>query len=126
MIHRMCPVIFLITLLLPSPLYAGVLGSVILNDGSIIHGEIVDMADGKLQVKAAFGADEPFLIKWGEVTNIATSQPIVLVLGDDVKVTGIVEKADLGTLRLTAKPLADPVVIELASVTGINPHPSCR
>ena len=123
MIRRMCLVIFLFTLLHPASLHAGVLGSVILKDGSIIHGEIVDMVEGKLQVKAAFGADKPFLIKWDEVVNIATSQPIVLVLGDDVKVTGTVEKGDLGTLRLTSKPLSEPIVIELASVTGINPAP---
>jgi putative salt-induced outer membrane protein YdiY len=106
---------------LPSFIHAGVLGSIVLKDGSIIHGDIVDMADGTLKVEAAFGAKEPFLIKWGEVVNMATSQPVVLVLGDGVRLTGIVEKGDSGQLRLTAKPLAEPVLIELATVTAINP-----
>ncbi len=123
MIYFVHVVLFLFFLLIPSVATAGVLGSVVLKDGSIIHGDIVDMMEGKLQVKAAFGADKPFMIKWEEVANIATSQPIILVLGDDVRVTGIVEKGDPGTLRLTSKPLSEPVLINLDTVTAINPPP---
>ncbi len=123
MIHRICVVLLFLSIVVPSSIYAGVLGSINMKDGSIIHGEIIDMVEGNLKVKAAFGADEPFLILWGEVVNLATSQPVVLVMGDGVVITGVVEKEDEGKLRLIVAPLSDPVVIELSSVTAINPPP---
>jgi putative salt-induced outer membrane protein YdiY len=92
-----------------------------MKDGSIIHGDIVEMVEGTLKVESSFGAGEPFLIKWGEVANIATSQPVVFILGDGVSLTGMAEKGDPGELRLSADPLTIRIPIELASITAINP-----
>ena len=121
MIHRLVLVCVLMSCILPSSIHAGVLGSIILKDGSIIHGHIVEMVEGVLKVEAAFGAEEPFLIKWGEVDNIATSQPMTFVLADGSTLKGAVEKAELGTLQLTAEPLATPIPIQLTTITAINP-----
>lgn len=121
MIHRLCLALVLISWVAPSSLYAGVLGSVILKDGSIIHGDIVEMVEGTLKIESAFGAGEPFLITWGEVDLIATSQPVIFVVGDGVILTGIAEKGDSGELLLSSDPLTIRIPIQLASITAINP-----
>ena len=121
MILRLCLALVLMSWIVPSSMYAGVLGTIILKDGSIIHGDIVEMIEGTLKVEAAFGAEEPFLITWGEVDLIATSQPVVFVLGNGVRLTGIAEKGEPGELLLSADPLTIRIPIQLASVTAINP-----
>ena len=107
--------------LVPSTMYAEVLSTVTLKDGSIIHGNIIEMIEGKLKVEAVFGADEPFQIKWEEVAHLATSQPVVLVLGEGVTLTGIAEKGEEGELLLTVEPLTTPIQVDLAAITAINP-----
>ena len=80
MIHRWFLVFVIMSWLVPSSIYAEALGSIILKDGSIIYGEIVEMVEGTLKVKPAFGTGEPFLIQWKEVVNLTTSQPGSLCL----------------------------------------------
>ena len=121
MIYRLCLAFVLISWIVPSSIHAGVLASVIMKDGSIIHGDIVEMVEGTLKVESAFGAGEPFLITWGEVDTLATSQPVVFVLGDGASLTGIAEKGDPGELQLTADSLTIRIPIQLASITAINP-----
>ena len=105
----------------PYSIHAGVLSTVTLKDGSIIHGNIIEMLEGTLKVKAAFGADESIPIKWEEVVNVATSQPVAFILGDGVTLTGIAEKGEVGELLLSVEPFPTPIVIHLDSVTAINP-----
>ena len=121
MIHRWFLVFVIMSWLVPSSIYAEVLGSIILKDGSIIHGEIVEMVEGTLKVKPAFGTGEPFLIQWEEVVNLTTSQPVVFVLGDGGSLTGIADKGDPGELQLVTTPLTFKLPVQLASITGINP-----
>ena len=121
MFHRLCLALVLISWILPSSIYAGVLGSVILKDGSILHGDIVKMVEGTLKVESAFGAGEPFLITWVEVDTLATSQPVIFVLGDGASLTGIAEKGNPGELQLTVDSLPGRIPIQLASITAINP-----
>lgn len=102
------------------PLQAQVLGSITMKDGSIIHGEIVNMTDGKLRLKAAFGAGEPFEIKWADVTQIATGQPVTLILEDGTSIKGTIQKTEPGTLEIAADPVSIAIPILLSSVTAIN------
>jgi putative salt-induced outer membrane protein YdiY len=111
----------LMSCVVPSSLYAEVLGSIILKDGSVIHGEIVEMGEGTLTVKAAYGAGDPFLINWGEVVNIATSQPVTFILDDGSSLIGAAEKADPGEVRIKTETLILPIPVALASVKAINP-----
>jgi putative salt-induced outer membrane protein YdiY len=121
MIHRLLLAFVFIACVVPSSIQAGVLGSIILKDGSIIHGNIVGMEEGKLKVEAAYGAGDPFLIKWGEVENMATSQPVTFILDDGSSLIGIAEKADSGEMRVKTETLTLPVPVVLASVKAINP-----
>ena len=121
MIHRLCLVLVLMSWIVPPSMYAGVLASVIMKDGSIIHGDIVEMVEGTLKVEAAFGADEPFLIKWGEVVTLATSQPVTFILDDGSSLIGAAEKADSGEVRIKTETLTLLIPVALASVKAINP-----
>jgi putative salt-induced outer membrane protein YdiY len=121
MIHRLFLVFLLIFCIVPYSIHAGVLGSIILKDGSIIHGNIVEMEEGTLKVEAAYGAGEPFLIKWGEVENMATSQPVTFILDDGSSLIGSAEKADPGEVRIKTGTLTLPIPVALASVKAINP-----
>ncbi|MCZ6643534.1 MAG: DUF481 domain-containing protein, partial [Gammaproteobacteria bacterium] len=56
------------------------------------------------------------------VDTLATSQPVVFVLGDGVSLTGIAEKGESGELRLSVDPVTIPIPIQLASITAINPQ----
>jgi len=120
-VHGLLLVFMFMFCVVPATIYAGVLSTVTLKDGSIIHGNIVEMVGEILKVEAAFGADESIPIKWEEVVNIATSQPVVLVLGEGGTLIGIAEKGEAGELLLSVEPLTSPILIHLASITAINP-----
>ncbi len=123
MIHRWVLFLFCLIFWAPGPSFGGVLSSIIMKDGSIIHGDINQMVKGKLQVEAPFGAGDPFLIKWEEVQNIATSQSVTLILADGTSINGTLEKGEPGELRLASKPLAMTIPISLSTITAINPPP---
>jgi putative salt-induced outer membrane protein YdiY len=122
MFYRFFLALIVYLALFPNPtLFASVLGQITMKDGSIIHGDIIQMVDGQIKVKAPYGAGEPFLIQWAEVVSLATSQSTNFVLFDGTSIQGTAEKGEPGELRLTAKPLARFIVIPLASVSAISP-----
>ncbi|MEP6935572.1 MAG: hypothetical protein ABI988_16815, partial [Nitrospirota bacterium] len=49
---------------------------VTLKNGSIIYGEVVEMADGVLYIKTAAAADTAIKIKWANVEKLAINHPI--------------------------------------------------
>ncbi len=121
--HRGCLGVLTVGLVLlaAAQLHAGVRGSVTLRDGSIIHGEVVDMVEGTLRLRASFGAADPFSIKWAEVTHLATSEPVTFVLTDGTSIKGTAQKGEPGVLQLLAEPLTIQIPIQLAAITAINP-----
>jgi putative salt-induced outer membrane protein YdiY len=92
-----------------------------LKDGSMVYGEVVELADGKLKVKTKFGTDETISIKWENVTKLAINRPIPVRLKDGTTIIGTVQEGKDGTLELKAEPLAGPLTVALDQVTGINP-----
>ena len=48
---------------------------VTLKDGSVIHGEVVEMTGGLLVIKSVLAADL-IKVKWSEVTKLAVSHPL--------------------------------------------------
>ncbi|MBA3967905.1 MAG: hypothetical protein H0X47_19440 [Nitrospirales bacterium] len=63
-----CAFLILSLMVLPVICLACPMGKITLKDGSQIYGEIVEMADGKIQVKTLFLEGDPITIKWSEVT----------------------------------------------------------
>lgn len=94
---------------------------ILLKDGSIVYGEIVEMTDEKLKVKTRFGADEFVMIKWSDVTNLATSRSLPIKLKDGTTIIGTVTEGRDGTIKLKAAPVAESLTIALGDVKAINP-----
>ena len=106
---------------LPVQVQADVLGQITMKDGSIIHGDVVDMVGGTLQVKALFGAGDPFQLKWEEVANLATSQAITLTLTEGVTLQGTAQKGEPGVILLHTPVVSILIPIQMSSITAINP-----
>jgi hypothetical protein len=92
---------------------------VTLKDGSIIHGEVIDMTGGMLSIKSPF-AGEIIKVKWAEVIKLAVSHPIPIHLKEGTVLVGTVEEADPGMMKLTAGSVGT-MTVPLDSVTDVNP-----
>lgn len=92
---------------------------VTLKDGSIIHGEVIDMTGGMLSIKSPL-AGEIIKVKWAEVSKLAVSHPIPFHLKEGTVLIGTVEEADPGMMKLTAGS-AGTMTVPLDSVTDVNP-----
>ena len=66
---------------------AQVFDEVNVKDGSVIIGEITDMVDGILTIKAAFGGD--LKIAWADITSVKTVKPLPFVLNDGTELRGM-------------------------------------
>jgi putative salt-induced outer membrane protein YdiY len=94
---------------------------VTLKDGSIIHGEVVEMTEGKLRLKTTFGAEEILAIKWADVAQLTTSRPLPFHLKDGTMLMGTVQGVEQGRILFKAEPLAGPVSFAIDSVAAVNP-----
>ncbi len=93
--------------------------TILLRDGSLINGEIVDMKDGQLKVKTGFGGEVP--VKWSEITEILSLLELRLVLTDKKVLDGTVEPGEDGTLILRTEGVDDPILVPFSAVSAINP-----
>ena len=93
---------------------------VTLKDGSIIHGEVIEMAGGLLAIKSPF-ASEIIKINWSEVAKLAVSHPIPFHLKEGTILVGTVEEAEAGMMKLKAAPTGGTMVVPLDLVVQVNP-----
>ncbi len=99
---------------------ASVQDVITLKDGSVIHGEVIEMTGGLLVIKNALAAD-PIKVKWSEVSKIAVSHPIPFHLKEGTILNGTVEEGDPGTMRVKAGPSGDTMTVPMDAVTQVNP-----
>jgi putative salt-induced outer membrane protein YdiY len=99
---------------------APVLDIVTLKDGSVIHGEVMEMAGGVLLIKSPL-ADDLIKVKWAEVSKLAVSHPIPFHLKEGTILVGTVEEADPGMMKVKASPTGSIVTVPMALVTQVNP-----
>lgn len=99
---------------------APVLDVVTLKDGSVIHGEVVEMTGGLLVIKSALAADL-IKVKWSDVSKIAVSHPLPFHLKEGTILNGTVEEGDPGTMRVKAGPSGDTMTVPMDAVTQVNP-----
>jgi putative salt-induced outer membrane protein YdiY len=97
-----------------------VLDVVTLKDGSVIHGEVVEMSGGLLQIKNSL-AGEIIKIKWAEVSKLAVSHPIPFHLKEGTVLVGTAEEGEPGTMKLKAGPGAGTMIVPMNAVTQVNP-----
>jgi len=100
---------------IPAPL-----DKVMLKDGSVIYGEVVEMDGGILQIKSP-SAPDMIKIKWAEVSTIKVSHPIPFHFKEGTILIGTVEEGEPGTFRLKTEPIQGALTISMDSVVSVNP-----
>ena len=94
---------------------------VTLKDGSIIHGQVLDMEKGELRVKTAFGVGDVVKVKWANVSKLSIETPQPVHLKDGTVLVGRVQEGEEGNLLLSAEPTTQPIAVPLDTVVSINP-----
>jgi hypothetical protein len=94
---------------------------VTLKDGSVIYGEIVDMMNGELFIKTAFGVGDIVKVKWASVAKLTVTHPLPFHLKEGTVLVGTAEEGEGGTMIVKAEPLAGSLSVPLDSVISINP-----
>jgi len=92
-----------------------------LKNGDRLTGKVVSLDSGLLILKTSYAGD--LSIKWEEVANLKTDEPVKVVLGDETTAQGPVSPGDSGKVKIKAEQVAEPVTIDLANVKTINPKP---
>jgi len=92
-----------------------------LKNGDRLTGKVVSLDSGLLVFKTSYAGD--LSIKWEEVTNLKTDEPVKVVLGDETTAQGPVTPGEAGKVRVKAEQVAEPVTVDLANVKVINPKP---
>ena len=93
---------------------------VTLKDGSVIHGEVVEMSGGLLTIKSALAADL-IKVKWSEVSKLVVAHPTPFHLKEGTILNGTVEEGDPGTMKVKAGPTGSLVTVPFDAVTQVNP-----
>jgi putative salt-induced outer membrane protein YdiY len=92
-----------------------------LKNGDRLTGKVVSLEEGTLLFSTTYAGD--ISIKWKEVANLKTEEPIRIVLSDETTVHGPVLPGEGGKVSVRAEKLAEPVTMDLADVRIINPKP---
>lgn len=91
-----------------------------LKDGSVIHGEVIEMVGGVLQIKSLL-MEDLIKVKWSEVSKLSVSHPIPFHLKEGTVLVGTAEEAEAGTMKLHAGPNGSIVSVPMDAVTQVNP-----
>jgi putative salt-induced outer membrane protein YdiY len=94
---------------------------VTLKDGSVIYGEVVEMAGGVLFLKTAASPDKVIRFKWDDVTKLSVNHPIPFHFKEGTILSGTATAGPDGTLNILAEPMKSTMVVSMSSVTSINP-----
>jgi putative salt-induced outer membrane protein YdiY len=94
--------------------------AVTLNDGSVIYGEVIEMAGGLLQIKSSM-ADDLIKVKWVEVNKLRITHPIPFHLKEGIVLIGTAEEGDPGMIKLKAESTGSMTTMPMDSVTQVNP-----
>ena len=94
---------------------------VTLKDGSIIYGEVIEMSNGELLIKTAFGVGDIVKVKWVNVATLAVNRPLPFHLKEGTILVATAEAGEEGMLVLKAEPLAGTMTIPMDSVVSVNP-----
>jgi putative salt-induced outer membrane protein YdiY len=105
----------------PTPTTPPPLDLVTLQDGSLIYGEIIELTNGELKVKASFGVGDIVAIKWANVAKLTVNHPLPFHLKEGTVIVGTAEDGPAGTLVLKAAPMSGALTVPMESVSSINP-----
>ena len=92
-----------------------------LKNGDHITGKVIRMENKVLVFKTSYAGEVS--IKWGEIANIRTDEPIQMVLSNEVSTHGIATPAENGKVKVKVDKIEEPITFDLAQVEIINPKP---
>ena len=116
-----CALVLAVLTFSTTRLFGESLDLIMLKDGSVIHGEIVEMTDGELKMKTAFGVGDVISIKWDTVTTLTVTHPLPFHLKEGTVIVGTAEIGEPGMLTLKTEPLVEPIRVPLEAVKAVNP-----
>ncbi len=91
---------------------------VTLKDGSVLYGEVVEMADGVLYIKTAAAADNLVKIKWANVEKLTINHPLPFHLKEGSVLIGKATEGPNGTINVQAESLKGTTEVPLDSITA--------
>ena len=94
---------------------------VTLKDGSVIYGEVVEMAGGVLLLKTPSSPDALIKLKWADVTKLSVNHPIPFHLKEGTVLNGTATAGADGALNIQVEPLKGSMTVPLDSITSVNP-----
>jgi putative salt-induced outer membrane protein YdiY len=94
---------------------------VTLKDGSVIHGEVLEMADGILFLKNPSNPDNMIKLKWEDVTQLSVTHPIPFHLKEGTVLNGTATVGADGMLNVQMEQLKVSTTVPMSSVKSINP-----
>jgi putative salt-induced outer membrane protein YdiY len=94
---------------------------VTLKDGSVIYGEVLEMADGVLFFKTSSSPDNMIKLKWDDVTQLSVNHPIPFHLKEGTILNGTSTAGPEGKLNIQAEPVKGSMAVPMNSITSINP-----
>lgn len=105
----------------PVPTPAPASDVVTLKDGSVIYGEVLELTNGELQIKTAFGVGDIVKVKWANVAKLSVNHPLPFHLKQGTILVATAEADEKGTLVLKAQPLEGTMTIPMDEVLSVNP-----
>jgi putative salt-induced outer membrane protein YdiY len=93
---------------------------VTLKDGSVLYGEVLEMASGLLHIKSP-AAGDIIKVKWSEISTLRISRPIPFHLKEGTVLMATVEEGEPGMLRLKAEPMQGTLAVPIDAVKSVNP-----
>lgn len=92
---------------------------VTLEDGSVVHGEVLSLVDGKLEVSTVFSGT--VLIEMSKVSRLVISRVLPFTLEDGSAYRGTVASPAEGRIELSVEGTGKVIRLDLANVVSINP-----
>ncbi len=94
---------------------------VTLKNGSIIYGEIIELAGGVLLIKTTASPDNLMKVNWKDVSKLSVTHPMPFHLKEGSVIMGTATTGPNGTLNVQAEPLKSTMEVPMDSVTSMNP-----
>lgn len=94
---------------------------VTLKDGSVIYGEVLEMAGGILFLKNPSNPDNMIKLKWEDVTKLTVTHPIPFHLKEGTILNGTATPGPDGVLVIQAEPLKGTMEVPMSDVASVNP-----
>ena len=93
-----------------------------LKNGDRLSGKVVRMEEGKLIFETSYAGE--ITIKWDEISNLSTEEPIRVMLSDETSLEGVTKSDEAGKIIVKTDQIREPISLELADVKTINPKPA--